>query len=240
VLERYDRQIAIIGEEAQNKILNAKVLVIGAGALGTSILNSLVRAGVGFIRVADMDVVELSNLQRQMLFDEMDLGEKKVIAAVNKLKLINSQVKLEPIFDKITSDTIGKYAIGCDIIIDATDNFSTREIINEYAVKNNLPWIYGGVAAAFGMAKTIIPKETACLKCFMRKKTNEEYTARNSGIINGITAVIGAIEANMALRYIIGKPSTKLIYIDLFEDDFQTIEVKRDINCPVCGGEKND
>ncbi|MCX7694369.1 MAG: HesA/MoeB/ThiF family protein, partial [Caloramator sp.] len=149
MLERYDRQIAVIGEEAQKKILNAKVLVIGAGALGTSILNSLVRAGVGFIRVVDMDVVELSNLQRQMLFDEKDLGEKKVIAAVNKLKLINTEVKLEPIVDRITTDTISKYATGCDIIIDATDNFSTREIINKYAVENNVPWIYGGVAAAF-------------------------------------------------------------------------------------------
>ncbi|WDC83511.1 HesA/MoeB/ThiF family protein [Caloramator sp. mosi_1] len=170
MLERYDRQIAVIGEEAQKKILEAKVLVIGAGALGTSILNSLVRAGVGFIRIVDMDVVELSNLQRQMLFDEKDLGEKKVTAAAKKLKLINSYVNIEPIVDRITGETIGKYASGCDIIIDATDNFEAREIINDYAVKNNIPWIYGGVAAAFGMAKTIIPRETACLKCFMKKK----------------------------------------------------------------------
>lgn len=236
MFERYDRQIAVIGEEAQKKILSARILVIGAGALGTSILNSIVRAGVGFIRVVDMDVVELSNLQRQMLFDEGDLGENKVIAAYNKLKKINSDVQIEPIVDRINSETIKKYASNCDIIIDATDNFATREIINDFAVKNSIPWVYGGVAAAFGMAKTIIPKETACLKCFMKNKTNEEYTARNSGIINGITAVIGAIEANMAIRYIIGNPSTKLIYIDLFEDDFQTIEVKRDINCPLCGG----
>lgn len=236
MFERYDRQIAVIGKEAQNKILSARVLVIGVGALGTSILNSLVRAGVGFIRAVDMDVVELSNLQRQMLFDEGDLGEKKVIAASNKLRLINSEVKIEPVIDKITNETISKYADNCDIIIDATDNFATREIINDFAVKNNIPWVYGGVAASFGMAKTIIPKETACLKCFMKNKTNEEYTARNSGIINGITAVIGAIEANMAIRYIIGKPSTKLLYIDLFEDDFQTIDIKKDKNCPLCGG----
>lgn len=238
MLERYDRQIAYegIGKVGQEKISKSKVCVIGCGALGTAILNSLCRSGIGHIIFVDDDTVELTNLQRQMLFDENDVGKYKAHAVFEKLDVINSEVIIEGYVDRISADNISIYAEDCDIILDATDNFQTRQVINSYCITNNKPWVYGGVAGSCGMATTIIPFKTPCLNCLSDFKTNEGYTAKTSGIINAITASIGSIEANLAIRYLIGKPSNKFIYFDLFNDIFQCFELKQNPNCKICGG----
>jgi len=168
-LDRYNRQILLpfIGEEAQKKICNSTAVVAGCGALGTVIANVLARAGVGTLRVIDRDFVELSNIQRQVLFDEQDARESmpKAAAAERKLKLINSDIKIEGIVTDINPANVEELIKGADVVVDGADNFETRFVINDACVKHNIPWVYGAAVGSVGLSMTIIPGQTPCIRC---------------------------------------------------------------------------
>src|SRR5262245_21071210 len=170
-LERYSRQILFhgIGEEGQRRIAEGRVLLCGCGALGSAIADSLTRAGVGFLRIVDRDFVELSNLQRQVLFDEQDIAEElpKAIAAQRKLARINSDIVLDPVVADIDHTNILRLVDGVDLILDGMDNFETRFLINDAALASKTPWVYGGCIGSHGQVLAVFPGETACLRCLI-------------------------------------------------------------------------
>ncbi len=166
---RYDRQQILpqIGPEGQERLGRARVLVVGCGALGSIATEMLVRAGVGLVRIVDRDLVELSNLQRQVLFDESDASRElpKAVAAADRLRKINSQVRIEPIVADVNATNIESMAEGIELILDGTDNVATRYLINDLAVKQRIPWVYGGCVGVVGRVWGILPGRTACLRC---------------------------------------------------------------------------
>jgi len=170
---RYIRQMRYppLGEEGQRRLSTSRALVCGCGALGTVLANTLVRSGVGSVRIVDRDFVELSNLQRQVLFDEQDVAEQmpKAIAAAEKLRRINSEVQIEPIVADVDHTNIEQFCEGVDAIVDGTDNFEIRFLINDTSVKHGIPWVYGGCLGAEGQTMTILPGETPCLRCLMQE-----------------------------------------------------------------------
>ena len=169
--QRYARQITLpeIGEAGQQRLLDTSVAVLGCGALGTNIANLLVRAGVGHLRIVDRDVVEQSNLQRQVLFDEEDAVNSlpKAIAAEKKLRSINSQVSLEAVVSDIDPYNVENLIRDVDIVLDGTDNFETRYLINDACIKLKVPWVYGAVIGTVGMVMTIVPGQTPCFRCLL-------------------------------------------------------------------------
>ena len=167
VLDRYQKQVLFqpVGREGQMRVSESTVAVIGVGALGTVIAGNLCRAGVGHLRLVDRDFVELSNLQRQILFDEEDARQRmpKAVAAANRLRAINSDVLLEPLIEDVTADNIERVIGDCQVVLDGTDNLETRFLINDACLKAGIPWVYGGALGASGMTMTIVPGKTPCL-----------------------------------------------------------------------------
>lgn len=242
-LERYIRQIIFppLGEEGQRRLLDSSVVIVGCGALGSHIANTLTRAGVGHIKIVDRDYIELNNLQRQILFDEEDIkrGLPKAIAAAEKLRKINSQVEIEPLVADVHPRNVEEIIKGMDLVLDGTDNFETRYLINDACVKHDTPWIYGGAVGSYGMTMNIIPHQTPCLRCLFVQipPPGSTPTCDTAGILGAVPALIGAIEANEALKLLTGKgrPNQGLIHIDLWENTFEIFQVARQEACPVCG-----
>ncbi|MEI6045826.1 MAG: HesA/MoeB/ThiF family protein, partial [Chloroflexota bacterium] len=168
-LERYIRQTIFpgIGEAGQQKLLAARILIVGCGALGTALANNLARAGIGHLTLIDRDFIELNNLQRQLLFDEEDLRRNlpKAIAAANKLRLINSEIEIVPLVEELNYENVEKLVAAADVILDGTDNFETRYLLNDVCVKLGKPWVYSGVIAAYGVTSTIVPGKNPCYRC---------------------------------------------------------------------------
>lgn len=243
VSERYSRQIAFegIGEKGQEKLLQSRVAVMGMGALGTVIANDLCRAGVGFMRLVDRDYVEISNLQRQSVYDEKDVTDNlpKAVAAAEHLQKVNSGITLEPVVTDINSGNIENIVRDVDLVLDGTDNFETRFLINEACVKLNIPWIYGGALMSNGMTMNIIPGVTPCLRCmgFDLPAPGSYPTCVSSGVLNMITGVIGSVEASEAVKILVGSPkiSKSLFEIDLWNNTTRHLELKRSPQCPTCG-----
>lgn len=243
---RYDRQarFAPLGEDGQQRLASARALVCGCGALGSVVAETLVRAGVGLVRIVDRDFVELNNLQRQVLYDEQDVAENlpKAIAAANKLRRINSEIEIEPIVADVTHMNIAKLAGEVDVIVDGTDNFGTRLLVNDFAVKNGKPWVYGGCIGAEGQTMTILPGETACLACLIADAPppGTTPTCDTAGIIGPIVNVVASIEAAEALKILSGHReavSRRLAIIDLWENQVRHIELTKLAaggDCRVC------
>jgi len=244
--DRYSRQILLpfVGAEGQKKLQAARVGLVGCGALGSTIANQLVRAGVGYLRVADRDYPELHNLQRQALYTEDDVRRRlhKAEAAAAHLREINSEVVVEPHVVTIDEHSLPSFAKDIDLIIDGTDNFATRFLINDYAVNHSVPWIYGGVVISSGMTMTIVPgSDGPCLRCLMRHLPPPELapTADTVGVLSGVVAVVANIEATEAMKLIL-EPEARnrhLLVIDLWDLTFETIDVHRDPTCVCCGTE---
>ncbi len=242
-LERYIRQTIFsrMGEEGQGKLLASSVVIIGCGGLGCNIATLLTRAGVGHIRVVDRDYVELDNLHRQVLFDEEDIerGLPKAIAAVEKLRKVNSQVEIEPLVADVHYRNVEEIIVDMDLVLDGTDNFETRYLINDACVKHDTPWIYGGAVGSYGMTMNIIPHQTPCLRCLFVQipPPGTTPTCDTVGVLGAVPALIGAIEANEALKLLTGKgkPNEGLIHIDLWENSFEIFQVARQETCPACG-----
>ncbi len=243
-LRRYARQMIHpqIGETGQRALGAARVLIVGCGALGTHIADTLARAGVGFLRIVDRDFVELHNLQRQVLFDEDDLqtGAPKALAATAKLRRINSSITIEPIVDDANAANIAALIAGIDLIVDGTDNFETRYLLNDAAARAGLPWIYGGVLASYGMTLTILPGETACLRCLFPEPPppGAAPTCDTAGVLAPAVALIAAIEAAEALKILTGArdaTSRELLAFDVWRLTVDRLPAHRQADCPTCG-----
>jgi adenylyltransferase/sulfurtransferase len=242
-LERYSRQILFkpIGESGQRELLKKSAVIVGMGALGTTISNHLVRAGVGHVRMTDRDLVELSNLQRQSLYDEDDAKENlpKAIAAERKLKKINSTIKIEPVIADLNPDNAEDLLKGFDVIIDGTDNFSTRYLINDVSIKWNIPWVFGAAVSSRGMHAAIIPGKTPCYRClFPDVQTGRGETCDTVGVLSPITSIIGSFEAVEALKLLVGaEHNPNLEQFDVWNHAFLQMDISKGRNpeCPACG-----
>ncbi len=240
--ERYHRQIIFPewGEEAQKKLAQSRAVLVGCGALGSGIAMALVRSGIGELTIVDQDLPEISNLHRQFLFDEDDVkrAEPKAIIACKKLKKANSQVKLKAVPERLDASNIEKICKGTDIIFDGTDNLLTRYIINDFAVKNQIPWIYGGVIGASGMMMPIIPQKTPCLRCLFPEPEKALKTPATAelGVMNPAPLLLSALEVIEGLKILTGRGKVfkGLFQFDLWEFKFSTIEIKILPHCPCC------
>jgi molybdopterin/thiamine biosynthesis adenylyltransferase len=206
VSERYSRQILFegIGPEGQKRLLASRVVIIGCGALGSAQAESLARAGVGFLRIIDRDFVESSNLQRQTMFTERDAEERlpKAIAAADHIKQINSQILIEPVVADVNHSNIEQLIRTCDLVIDGTDNFSTRYLINDACVKHQMNWIYGAAVGSYGVTMTIRPHQSACLRCLFDElpAAGSAPTCETAGVIMPIINIISAVQVSEALK----------------------------------------
>ncbi|HEU5330827.1 MAG TPA: ThiF family adenylyltransferase [Thermomicrobiales bacterium] len=243
-LARYTRQMIhpAIGDEGQRALGAARVLLVGCGALGTHIADTLTRAGVGMLRIVDRDFVELHNLQRQVLFDEDDLAEgtPKALAAAQKLRRINSTVTIEAVVDDANASNITALLDSIDLILDGTDNFETRYLLNDAAVRAGLPWIYGGVLATYGMTMTILPGETACLRCVFPDPppAGAAPTCETAGVLGPAVAAIAALEATEAIKVLVGAREAinrELLALDVWRLTLDRLPAARQATCPACG-----
>lgn len=241
--ERYSRQVLFkpVGVEGQARLSDARVGLVGCGALGSVISSHLVRAGVGFLRLVDRDFLELSNLQRQMLFTEADVAARlpKAVAAARHLAEMNSEVVVEPLVADLTPFAMVDFADGLDMLVDGTDNFATRFLINDLAVSRGLPWVYGGVVGASGMTMTIVPGDGPCLRCVFRDlpPPGAAPTCDTVGVLNTVVALVASLEANEILKLIVDptRRNRGLLTVDLWDLTFETVDVVRDPECPACG-----
>jgi len=234
--ERYDRQIMIggLGEEGQENLKRAKVIIAGSGGLGSPASIYLAAAGVGTIRIVDHDRVELSNLNRQILHWDKDIGRNKVDSATEKLSQLNRGVKIEPVEETISEDNVSSLVAGFDLIVDAMDNLPTRYLLNRAAIENSIPFVHGAVYGLEGRAMTIIPGKTACLRCVYRGSIPEEKFP----VIGVTPAVIACVQATEVIKYIVGIGkllTNRLLVYDGLNMKFTEFSVKRDQNCDHCG-----
>jgi adenylyltransferase/sulfurtransferase len=240
--ERYSRQAIFsgIGEEGQKKIARARIAVVGVGALGTVIANNLARAGVGYLRLIDRDFVDMSNLQRQTLYDENDVRERlpKAVAAAAHLQKINSELALEPVVDDVNPDSIETLLEDVDLVMDGTDNFETRLLLNDVCLKHGLPWIYGGAVGSYGMTMNILPGETPCFRCLIPQipAPGTQPTCSTAGVLNMITGLIGCYQSAEAVKYLLQSPALRreALYLDVWKNHFHSFSVERDAACPAC------
>jgi len=219
------------------------VAVIGLGALGTVIAGNLCRAGVGHLRLVDRDFVELSNLQRQILFDEEDARRRlpKAVAAAEKLRAINSEVVIEPLIADVAAGNVEQIIAGCDLVLDGLDNMETRFLINDACVKTGTPWIYGGAVASTGATMTIVPGKTACLRCLVDQvpAPGTMPTCDTVGVLAATTGALASIECAEALRLLTGYESTgSILCIDIWDRDFRELTIERRPDCPACGADE--
>jgi len=243
-LARYARQIIYpgIGEAGQRALLAARVTIIGVGATGSVLANHLTRAGVGYLRLVDRDFVELNNLQRQLLYDEEDVAAvlPKAVAAGRKLRQINSSIVIEEIVADVTPANISPLVADADVVLDGTDNFATRYLINDVCVKLGKPWVYCGVIAACGMTMTIRPGVTPCLRCVMGElpAPGTVPTCDVAGVVGPVVTLMGSIAATEAIKLIVGQGALNpgMIYADLWEDSFDRFDLGGPRpDCPTCG-----
>jgi adenylyltransferase/sulfurtransferase len=245
-LERYSRQMrfAGIGEAGQRQLLGSHVTLCGCGALGTVLANALVRAGVGHLRLVDRDFIETNNLQRQVLFDEHDVAGNlpKAEAAARKLSAINSSVHVEPVVTDIDRTNILELVQDADLILDGTDNFEIRYLINDVAVKLGKPWIYGGCIGSHGQTMTVLPGETPCLRCVFEAAPapGEAGTCETAGVLSPIVNIVASYQAAEAFKILTGRRAQinrDLIYIDVWDNIQRRIKIAPllgKVDCPCC------
>ncbi|HET6426489.1 MAG TPA: ThiF family adenylyltransferase [Planctomycetaceae bacterium] len=246
-LDRYSRQVRFVGIGAQGQaaISRSRALLCGCGALGTVIAETLVRAGVGFLRIIDRDFVETSNLQRQVLFDETDVAEQlpKAEAAARKLRLINSTIEIEAIVADVNHRNLRGWLSDVDVILDGTDNFETRFLLNDASLETGVPWIYGGCTGSHGQSMTIIPGETACLRCIMEAPppAGATETCDTAGVIAPAIQVVASLQSVAAMKLLSGQRqliARVLTIVDVWEGTFRTMKLdglRERGDCPACG-----
>jgi len=243
--ERYSRQILFspIGKDGQEKLLKSRVLLVGCGALGAAHAEVLARAGVGFLRIVDRDFVEFTNLQRQTLYSESDAKERlpKAVAAKNRLAEINSEIEIDAIVADVNHSNIEGYVKDVDLILDGTDNFQIRYLLNDACVKHEKTWIYGAAVSSYGTTMTIFPNETPCLRCIFEEmpSAGSSPTCDTAGVIQPIISSISAIQTTEAMKILTGNFDTlhkSLIQIDVWQNDWRKIKLsKPNEDCECCG-----
>lgn len=253
-LARYHRQIIFpgFGQIGQERLLASTAVIVGCGATGTALSNLLVRAGVGRVRIIDRDFIELNNLQRQILFDEDDIAANlpKAEAAARKLRRVNSDVTVEGIVTDLNPGNVLDLLGDADVVLDGTDNFSTRFLINDASLSLGKPWIYTGVIAAYGMTATLIPTgaapklpgerhETGCLRCFLPElpAPGTTPTCDTAGVIGPGVALLTAVAAGEAMKILSGqgKLNPGIIHMDVWSHDYEQFTLMRNPECPACG-----
>jgi adenylyltransferase/sulfurtransferase len=250
-IDRYHRQTLLpqIAAAGQEKLSAASVLLIGCGALGSTIAEQLARAGVGKIRIADRDIVELTNLQRQVLFDERDAAEglPKAVAAANRLGKINSQITIEPRVVDVDADNIEKLCAGVNVILDGTDNVATRYLINDISVKLGIPWIYGACVGTQGRMMAIVPGDGPCLRCVFPQPPDpsEIETCDTVGVLGPVAAVVGAMQAIAAIKLLTGNAAAvaaELLTFNLWSNRIHAVSTRdgKRVDCPACGEQRFD
>lgn len=243
--ERYSRQILFreIGHKGQEKLLNSQVLLVGCGALGASHAEMLARAGVGKLRIVDRDFVEFTNLQRQTLFKESDAAERlpKAIAAKTRIAEINSEIEVEAIIADVNNSNVESLIAAQDLVIDGTDNFQVRYLLNDACVKNKRTWIYGAAVSSYGTTMTIIPGKTPCLRCIFDEMPDagSSPTCDTAGVIMPIIATVAATQVSEALKILVGDFVSlhgSLMQFDVWANDRQRIKLgEPNPDCRCCG-----
>jgi molybdopterin-synthase adenylyltransferase len=243
--ERYSRQILFngIGKEGQRRLLKSRALIVGCGALGSAHAESLARGGVGKLRIADRDFVEASNLQRQTMFTERDAAERipKAIAAASHIREINAEIQVEPEVVDVNQSNIERLVADCDVVLDGTDNFTTRYLINDACVKHEISWIYGAAVGSYGVTMTIKPHQTACLRCVFEEAppAASAPTCDTAGVIMPIISVVSAVQVAEALKLLTGKNENlhgSLMQFDVWRNEWRKIDPgPPSRECPTCG-----
>jgi molybdopterin-synthase adenylyltransferase len=240
--ERYSRQIlfAGIGEQGQQHLLDARVAVAGCGALGSFQAGALARAGVGYLRIIDRDYVELSNLQRQWLFDESDVEQSlpKAVAAARQIASVNSDIQAEPVVADLTPSNVEELLGDVDLVLDGTDNFETRYLINDFAVEHSLPWIHGAAVGSYGIVMAVTPGESACLRCiYPDPPPGAQPTCETAGVLGPVTAVIASLQVGEAIKILCGaRPARKITTVDVWTGEIRQVSQPGPFaDCPACG-----
>ena len=242
---RYSRQVRFgpLGTEGQERLSNSRVAIVGCGALGSASAMALTRAGVGMLRLIDRDLPEISNLPRQVLFDEQDVREglPKAAAAKRQLARINGRITIEAEVADLTPRNVSRLLGGVDCIVDGTDNFETRFLINDFACREGIPWVHGGAIGAEGRVLTVLPGRTACLRCLIPEPPapGAMPTCDTAGIIGPAALVVGAVEAAEAIKLLVGVTEgigNRLLACDLWEGVWRTIDLTALAahGCPTC------
>jgi adenylyltransferase/sulfurtransferase len=242
--ERYSRQILFSGirEEGQRRLLESRALIVGCGALGSAHAESLARAGVGKLRIADRDFVEASNLQRQTMFTESDAAERipKAVAAQNHIREINSEIEVEAEVTDVNHSNIENLVRDCDVVLDGTDNFATRYLINDACVKHKINWIYGAAVGSYGVTMTILPHQTPCLRCVFEEAppAASAPTCDTAGVIMPVISVVSAVQVTEALKLLTGQPESlnkSLMQFDVWRNEWRRINPgPPSPDCPTC------
>ena len=244
--DRYSRQVLLkeIGAEGQRKLSESRVVIVGCGATGSALASLLARSGVGKLRIIDRDFVEPSNLQRQTLFDENDAGESvpKAIAEARQIARFNSQIVVEPQVADLTPANADSLLGGCELLLDGTDNFETRYLLNDYALKNSVAWIYAAAVGTYAVTMNILPGETACLACiFPESPRGTVETCETAGILNSAVNLVGSIAATEALKFLVGareKMRRTLLSWDVWSNERAEVAAdKPRAGCRACLGE---
>jgi molybdopterin-synthase adenylyltransferase len=240
-LQRYSRQVMLeeIGFDGMEKIRSAKVCVVGAGGIGNPVITQLAAMGVGKIRIVDRDVIEITNLHRQHLYTDDDIGRVKVEAAAERLRKVNPTVEIEPVPTSVTKYTAEDIVRGFDIVVDALDSVDARYALNDACIKLNIPLIYAGALGMLGSVTTILPNKSACLRCIFPALNEDDMPACSTeGVHPSILYLVSGIQVSEAIKIITGQQPTlvdKLLYIDLNELSFERIQMFRQQECPACG-----
>ena len=234
---RYARQMALgeIGQEGSLKIRAASVLVVGMGGIGSPIADLFARAGVGRLGLVDGDRVDVTNLHRQILFGMNDLGKNKADAAAEALRSVNPEVRIDSWPINLDKENATELLSGWDIIMDGTDNFSARRIINSFCVLNRIPWVFSSSVGTVAQVKAIIPGKTSCLSCFLKENHVDGPSCQEFGVLASSPIMAGSLAWSIAVRIISGKePSGDLFMLDPWNQEFSRIEIKRNPSCPAC------
>jgi len=247
--DRYARQtvLPMIGADGQQRLSESRVAVVGCGATGTVIANHLARAGVGTLRIIDRDFVELNNLQRQLLFDEQDVrdGVPKAVAAERRLRSVNSEIQVEGVVTDVHAGNIEELIAGSDLVMDGTDNFETRYVVNDACVKLGKPWVYCGAVATYGMMLLIRPGETPCLRCAFSAPPppGSAATCDTAGVLGPAVSVVASVAATEALKWLVGARDALadgLLHVDVWDLSWRSFRLQRKDDCLCCGQRRFD
>lgn len=235
---RYSREIVLkeISTEGYEKIRKAKVCIVGIGATGSPVADLFVRAGVDTLRIIDGDTVDISNLHRQILYTEQDLGSPKVDAAYARLHSINSKCNVEKHNKFLNQQNVSELLSGCDIVIDGTDSMEARRTINAFCVEHRKPWVFVSSIGTVGQVKAVIPGVTSCLECFTNPEEKYPMSCEDTGVLASAPEIVSSIAWTKAVRIVTGKgDSGDLIYVDPWKENFEKIRINRNPVCSTCG-----
>ncbi len=243
---RYSRQVLLpeIGPDGQAGLAGSRVLILGVGALGSALASILVRAGVGFLRLADRDFIELDNLQRQLLYDEQDIceGLPKAVAAAQSLRRANGSIKVEPLVVDVTASNITSLVVDCDLILDGSDNFELRALLNDACLKLGKPWVYGAAIGMTGMTMPFLPGGRPCFRCLLPvlPSPGTVPTCELAGVLGTVPLLVAAMQATEAIKLLSGRPQAicrSLRFLDAWNGTLEHLEIgEGDPRCPACAG----